>query len=107
MVISTAACNACPHQRLAHQLVLQIADFFDNLFLGIADVNQVVESGRNDYIDILINGGADYQAFMLSIVTREIGRASGKADAQWCLRDDHFFSSRPDTRPLTDSGAPG
>src|ERR1039457_4616382 len=92
--------NARAHQRLANQLMLQVANLVDDLFLGIADVNQVVETRRHDYIDIFIDRRTDHQAFVLSIVTREIGRASREANAQWCLRNDHLRRCL-DTQPRT------
>src|ERR1022692_2115095 len=95
--------NARAHQRLANQLMLQVANLVDDLFLGIADVNQVVETRRHDYIDIFIDRRTDHQAFVLSIVTREIGRASREANAQWCLRNDHL---RRCLHAATDAGFP-
>ena len=73
--------DAGADQALANQLMLEIGNLLDDFLFGVADVNQVVETRRDDDIDIFIDRGTDHTAFVLPIVTREIGRAASEANA--------------------------
>ena len=58
-------------------------------FVGVVDVDVVVEALLHYDVDVLVDGGVQDPAAVFPVVAGQVGASAEQADAQWRLGDNH------------------
>src|SRR6476620_9764523 len=74
---------------LADQFMLEVFDSRNDLLSRVVHVDVVIESLLDDDIDVLVDGGVEYPAAVLAVVTGQVRSSADQPDPKWRLGDDH------------------